>query len=146
MAYTHSEETKIKMRESRAKRIAPNIPIQRNSKSERNAYMRLWNSKNREHVRKTKNAFYESESYFCSLRYSLNKFGITLDQFHSKFENQDFCCAICGEVMDRPHIDHNHTTGKVRGLLCRLCNLGIGALGDTPERCLSAAKYIKSFG
>jgi hypothetical protein len=116
---------------------------QRDSRLARNAYMREWNAKNRSHVRNNKNAAYAREPDFFSLRVALNKYGLTLDQYHAINEAQDFVCAICG--CDKPsHIDHSHATGKVRGLLCAGCNVGIGMLGDNSERCLAAASYLVS--
>lgn len=67
----------------------------------------------------------------------LNRFklhGMTLDQYHSLAERQDFLCACCGEEparsfecrVDGFHIDHDHKTGMVRALLCYACNGGLG--------------------
>jgi hypothetical protein len=54
-------------------------------------------------------------------------------------------CAICKEKFAKtPHVDHCHTTGKVRGLLCWQCNIGIGLLKDNIEVCLAAADYLRS--
>jgi Recombination endonuclease VII len=54
------------------------------------------------------------------------KYGLTPKQFHSMRQNQEFCCAVCGIDEDELDygldIDHNHLTGKVRGLLCNTCN------------------------
>lgn len=53
-------------------------------------------------------------------------------------------CGICGQVpADRLCIDHDHETGKVRGLLCRTCNSGIGLLQDSPELLRRAIKWIE---
>lgn len=75
------------------------------------------------------------EKAFYRFRMRLNIHGITLDQYHAILERQDFCCPICGEdvVSKGPrqiHIDHDHDTGKVRGILCGTCNTGLGKLGD----------------
>lgn len=53
-------------------------------------------------------------------------------------------CEICGSAvaMDSAHIDHCHTTGAVRGVLCYTCNTGIGGLQDSPELLSSAAQYL----
>ena len=56
-------------------------------------------------------------------------------------------CDICGGT--RPggrfnnwHIDHDHATGVVRGVLCAACNTAIGLLGESPERIIAAAEYV----
>jgi oligoribonuclease NrnB/cAMP/cGMP phosphodiesterase (DHH superfamily) len=60
----------------------------------------------------------------------ITKYGITIEQYNNMLEEQNFVCPICKEPPKennkRLHIDHNHDTGEVRGLLCSKCN---GALG-----------------
>lgn len=56
-------------------------------------------------------------------------------------EEQNGLCAICHEAPVEA-VDHNHTTGEVRGLLCHMCNRGIGFLGDSPKRLAAAYKYL----
>ena len=58
---------------------------------------------------------------------------------------QQGLCAICGKelVPKDQHIDHDHISGEVRGVLCRTCNLGIGLLGDTLEVAERAVQYLK---
>jgi Zn ribbon nucleic-acid-binding protein len=53
-------------------------------------------------------------------------------------------CAICSRV-DKLVIDHDHATGKIRGVLCGWCNRGIGSLGDDIGRLESAIVYLRSF-
>lgn len=63
--------------------------------------------------------------------------------------DQNGCCAICktkppkGKRLD---IDHDHSTGEVRGLLCGLCNRGLGLFKDNPNTLRSAADYVASGG
>jgi hypothetical protein len=57
-------------------------------------------------------------------------------------------CAICGRAWgssrDRqPVIDHDHTTGKIRGVICGACNIGIGHFDDNPNRLVRAAAYLR---
>lgn len=52
-------------------------------------------------------------------------------------------CEICFRVTGRMVLDHDHRTGKVRGVLCHLCNSGIGMFHDSPESLTSAADYVK---
>jgi hypothetical protein len=71
-------------------------------------------------------------------------YGITLEQFNTMVVEQNGVCAICDKppVDERLVVDHCHITGKVRGLLCRLCNSGIGKLGDDVERLKRAVAYL----
>lgn len=62
---------------------------------------------------------------------------------------QEGACAICKRTDNKGkhfHIDHNHSTGEVRGLLCKNCNNGIGMLGDNVTICRNAAKYLEERG
>ena len=72
--------------------------------------------------------------------------------YNEMLQQQNFVCAIClrpetflgrgGKI--RPLcVDHCHTTGKVRGLLCNSCNVALGNLNDDYQRILNAAEYIR---
>lgn len=84
-------------------------------------------------------------------KYNLRKYKLTAEQFAEMFEAQGGVCAICGNGVDPDgirstanlHVDHNHVTGKIRGLLCHGCNQGIGRFKDDPERLMAAARYLK---
>lgn len=65
------------------------------------------------------------------------KYGITADIYQS-LKSQ--ACFICGK--DGQHIDHCHTTGKVRGHLCASCNHGVGLFQDNPVLLVRAAEYV----
>ena len=58
-------------------------------------------------------------------------------------ERQEGKCAICLRPMEKPYVDHCHTTKQVRGLLCQQCNSGIGMFGDNIEIMLRAIEYLK---
>lgn len=62
----------------------------------------------------------------------LNKYGITIEQYNQMRESQNFACKICGKTEEQLkyllHVDHCHTTGKVRHLLCVGCNTALGKL------------------
>ncbi len=76
------------------------------------------------------------------------KYGIDVSDYNGMFIEQGGRCAICGkhqsEFVHSLVVDHNHETGKVRGLLCRACNLGIGMLGDVLEVMKNAIKYVEA--
>ena len=72
-----------------------------------------------------------------------NKYGITEDLYNLLVELQNNKCSICkNDFTKTPNIDHCHTTGIVRGLLCTECNQGIGFLKDNTEYLSNAIKYL----
>jgi len=82
------------------------------------------------------------------------KYGITSEEYDSTLERQGGTCAICNTDTPRGqgswHVDHDHSCcpgikscgNCIRGLLCAQCNIGLGALGDDPDRLISAATYL----
>lgn len=80
-------------------------------------------------------------------RHLASKYGITEADYEEMVEAQGNRCAVCfsdtvGGRYDRWHIDHDHATGKVRGLLCTNCNRGIGHFKDNPLFLASAIEYL----
>lgn len=77
-----------------------------------------------------------------------SKYGITQDDWDAMYVAQGGACAIC-RVPGRTgkskklSVDHCHATGRVRGLLCSICNSAIGSLGETPEQWEVVWKYLK---
>lgn len=88
----------------------------------------------------------------------LNNYGLSLEDYVNMVEAQNGQCLIChttdpakggrksgrGGGMKYFCVDHNHTTGKVRGLLCYSCNRIVGMIEESPEWCSRAAAYIES--
>jgi hypothetical protein len=79
----------------------------------------------------------------------LRRYGLTQADYDAMVAAQGGCCAICLAPGDldpssrfRLGVDHNHATGRVRGLLCRLCNRAIGIWHDDPEIVARAAAYL----
>lgn len=69
--------------------------------------------------------------------------------FKEMMDSQKNCCAICDRELTTTKltcVDHNHVTGKIRGILCRNCNTGLGMLKDSISTLQSAAEYLKKFG
>lgn len=78
----------------------------------------------------------------------LRQYGLTQEGFDRFWDRQGGRCAICRRVLllgatDGCHIDHDHNTGAVRGLLCGLCNKGLGMFRDNRETLLAAVEYLK---
>lgn len=73
-------------------------------------------------------------------------YGITFGKFQDMALDQLGMCAICDTDLDmgfHTHVDHDHKTGKVRGLLCSRCNLALGYLRDSIKTLKRAIAYLK---
>jgi len=74
-------------------------------------------------------------------------YNITIDEYDKMFRHQQGCCAICGihqtELKKRLFVDHDHKTGKVRGLLCPNCNRRLGVLENENFK-IVAGEYLKN--
>jgi hypothetical protein len=85
----------------------------------------------------------------------LYSYGIALIEYDNLHKSQDGLCAICGKQETKKNIttgetvplsvDHDHVSGKIRGLLCNHCNHAIGNLKDNPELLRKAADYLELF-
>jgi hypothetical protein len=73
------------------------------------------------------------------------RYGITIEQYDEMFQEQGGVCAICQQECSTHQnlsIDHDHETGKVRGLLCLRCNHTIGRAGEDVELLLKMIDYV----
>jgi hypothetical protein len=78
-------------------------------------------------------------------RSRLKKYGLTPEQHQALFEAQDGLCHICKDPLTRRvHLDHDHVTNKIRGLLCHRCNVGLGHFRDRPDLLRAAAAYLET--
>lgn len=103
---------------------------------------------------RTYNRQYQRQRYHTatgkeSSRKSLFKYrcGITIDEYNTMFDQPRGLCAICGCRLgegQQTSVDHDHDTGKVRALLCHLCNVGLGFFRDSPEFLSKAVEYLRS--
>lgn len=73
-------------------------------------------------------------------------YGISIEQYHAMLKDQKYCCAICKKTAEEEirslNVDHCHTTGKVRGLLCSSCNKALGSFKDSKDILNSAIVYL----
>lgn len=74
--------------------------------------------------------------------YNLRKYGISVDEYEDMVESRDSCCDVCGGE-ENLHVDHCHTSGDIRGLLCRNCNTGLGLFKDSEKSLYKAIEYLK---
>jgi len=83
-------------------------------------------------------------------KYLLKWYGVTPEWYENKLKEQDNRCAICGCYPDsisrkRLDVDHCHTTGVARGILCNRCNTGIGQLKDSEQILVNAISYLRRY-
>ena len=94
----------------------------------------------------------ECKDYVFTDLYLQRTYSISLTDYKTMYDTQEGLCAICrteGFTMANHHkmklaVDHCHTTGKVRGLLCHNCNRALGLFKDNPEAIERAMKYVSS--
>lgn len=108
-----------------------------------------WLSKNREHCRARDREYYHNNKAMFRESLLRSKYGIGIAEYEQMLEQQSGVCAICEQPQSDPRyealaVDHCHATGRIRGLLCNLCNKSLGGFKDSPERLRRAAEYLES--
>lgn len=128
-----SLKTALRWQKKNPKKAAANNAAYRKRHPEKaNRASDAWKNRNPERVR---------------LTHVKRKFGLTEEAYIMLLSAQSNSCAICNEKFTKtPHVDHNHNTNVVRGLLCDLCNRGLGFFREEVLRLLAAAEYLKSHG
>lgn len=92
-------------------------------------------------------AWYRKNRFTRQYAYRLKTYGLSKEEVDNMVEAQNGRCAACGNL-PTPRglvVDHNHTTGKVRALLCHNCNSSIGYLKDDPNRVLLLFNYLNKY-
>lgn len=101
----------------------------------------------RVHAHQKKQREEDYQKYGMDRYHIKSKYGLSIEEYQKLLSKQNNLCAICGcEILDkqnRPHVDHNHITNKVRGILCHNCNVGIGHLKDSVVLLKNAIKYLE---
>jgi len=124
----------------------------------KNAYGRNHYANNKEAAAKRKRRWYRRnrESILAAARSrpdrdyhakKLRGYGMDVEAYEGMQKRQGRVCAICrqppnGKRVERLSVDHDHETGKVRGLLCRRCNAALGLCHDSIEWLQEAMKYL----
>lgn len=126
----------------------------------RSARRRLWNRKRRaaiaaaarscDHCERQVIAPRHKKSRLCARCYGLKdrakKYGTTVEWIWERYRYQSGACSICRAAVEPEDlcVDHCHSTGAVRGLLCLGCNTGLGQFRDSEAFLESAAAYLKA--
>lgn len=106
-----------------------------------------YRNKNKKKVLECNRKYNKSKIDVIRNRQLKHNFGITLEQYNEIFIIQNGCCDICGrhqsEFSKALVVDHDHKTGKIRGLLYDNCNHGIGNFKDNIETLQKAINYLQ---
>lgn len=121
------------------------------------AAQKRWNARNWEKIRDIRRRYerlpeQKALKHIRDRRKLLKRYNLTVEQFDAMYEAQERRCGVCAYEFDRtkqgqfyPHIDHDHATGIVRGLLCSRCNTALGLLRDNPAILTLARLYLLNY-
>lgn len=110
------------------------------------ARSKAWAKANPEKAKAATKAWMVANPDRCRNSQLLRDFGITIEDFQMMLMLQAGVCAICQKPERAGRnlsVDHNHDTGKVRGLLCDACNTSLGKFGDSTETLRRAIAYLE---
>jgi hypothetical protein len=138
---THKEEIKKRSKE-----------YYNSHKEEKKDYQRKYHHNNiedRKIYKKKYDANNKEKSHKRFRNFDLKrKFGITVEQYKLMFDKQEGKCNICerhqNEFKRALAVDHDHKTGRIRGLLCYKCNQGLGHFNDDINLLLKAIEHLKN--
>jgi len=107
---------------------------------------KIYRDKNKEKLAETSKAWFKKNPDRARNHKLKSDYNITLEDYKIMFSNQNGCCAICNtkqsDLLKTLAVDHCHTTGQVRGLLCDKCNRGLGFFNDNTEILKVAINYL----
>jgi len=134
-------------REANPERDADRKKTWREANPERDAATtKAWAEANPERRAASNKAWREAHPEHSRVKWLRSAYGISQADYAEMLEAQEHGCAICGKTKAeegmRLSVDHDHDTGKVRGLLCGSCNRAIGLLRHDPELLRSATVYL----
>ncbi len=122
-------------------------------------YNKKWKKNNKDKVRLQGQRYYkkhikeikEKRCIFVKNGGNLKRYGLSLEDYNRMLDSQKGLCSICNQPettkrwgkLDKLSVDHEHNSGKVRGLLCNHCNRGIGCFRDSKILLKKAIIYLK---
>jgi hypothetical protein len=117
-----------------------------NNKEKVLRHKQKWRQNNADKHRDNNKRWYHDNFDMVRDRILQKKFGITSAEYSELLSKQLGVCAICGQSSKDKllAVDHCHATGTVRGLLCNLCNRGLGMFKDSPRLLTCALSYLTS--
>lgn len=119
------------------------------SKEKRAVYNKQYRASNKERISKQKKEYRKNNPLKIKNSKLKNVYGITLEDYNRLFVKQNGKCWICGvhasDLKGPLQVDHIHSTGKVRGLLCNKCNVRLGE-GNIHKFKIIDELYTKALG
>lgn len=110
------------------------------------ANVQAYQKKNKEKIAKYKKKWNEKNKHAWDIK---NTYNMTIEEYNTLLEAQEHSCAICGRHKSnfnrKLSVDHDHTTGAIRGLLCMNCNHGLGKFYDSTDNLNSATLYLQKY-
>lgn len=110
---------------------------------------RVWRLNNLERSRNNSKD-YQKRHPEKPLQWQLKKYGLTLGDYYNLCKEQGNRCAICGSDVGGMHrgktrlcVDHDPSTGEIRGLLCGYCNIGLGNFKHSTKSLNKAIQYLE---
>ncbi len=119
------------------------------SKEAKAAWQRAYYARNAERAKKRSREWYRDNKRRALDARLLAAYGLPVGQYGAMLKAQGGGCAVCRTKQSSGRslaVDHCHDTGRVRGLLCDACNIGIGMLQDSPALMTAAGQYLMPVG
>jgi hypothetical protein len=107
--------------------------------------VRSWRHENRDRYLAYQRDYKRSRADAERAGYLRRRFGLSIEDYYSILASQGGGCGVCGALHPdgKPlHVDHDHATGRVRGLLCFNCNGGLGQFRDDVDALANAIGYL----
>ncbi len=105
--------------------------------------VKIYQSENSDLIKKSKQEKYKESDYSCIRDQRLRQnYGIRLIDYYKMYNSQNGECKICGKFYDKLNVDHCHKTKIIRGLLCQICNKGLGLFKDNQIFLKNAIDYL----
>jgi hypothetical protein len=156
VAYRNPEREKAKKREwylkNRERVLAEDRKRHADNRTREVEHSRAYYAKNRITLLEERRKKYATDPTYRTKvrdREIKSRYGMTADDFTAMLDEQGGRCAICGTPSAGPrakgrrlHIDHDHGSGEVRGLLCTSCNTAIGMMDDSEDMLRAAILYL----
>lgn len=118
------------------------------NKDKMKQYMQEWREANKENIQEYNSRWKQANPDYSIDKHLKQQYGISIKEYCEMLEKQNFRCAICNTheseaLRSKLFVDHCHSTGKIRSLLCHNCNTALGHTKEDINRLEAMIAYIK---